>query len=244
MFLFFLRHILMYAEIGICDLVPSAHNVRSQTIQDDGYIDLLANNIRQYGLLHPISVLDLKDGRYEILAGLRRVKALQQLGWTQVPCFVLKDTHDAFCLSFSENMQRNNMLKRDICRAIERYLQMHNDDISEVARIMQLTATTVKRYANLARLSDDILYRLDAQDKTRLTMQEAEAMMHQSDVPLHGVDAVAAETETDDAPAPKKERKKPLKSEPWVYGLDDAPTPIPPHLQNQVWKLIEAHMEK
>jgi ParB/RepB/Spo0J family partition protein len=231
----------MYEEIDISILVPSAHNVRSQTIQDDGYIDLLANNIRQYGLLHPISVLDLKDGRYEILAGLRRVKALQQLGWTKVPCFVLHDTHDAFCLSFSENMQRNNMLKRDICRAIERYLQMHNDDISEVARIMQLTVPTVKRYANLARLSDEILYRLDAQDKTRLTMQEAEAIMHHHDVP---VDAIVAEAEADDAPAPKKERKKPLKSEPWVYGLDDAPTPIPPHLQNQVWKLIELHMEK
>jgi ParB/RepB/Spo0J family partition protein len=234
----------MYDEIAICDLIPSAHNVRSQTIQDDGYIDLLANNIRQYGLLHPISVLDLKDGRYEILAGLRRVKALQQLGWIKVPCFVLNDTHDAFCLSFSENMQRNNMLKRDICRAIERYLQMHNDDISEVARIMQLTVPTVKRYANLARLSDEILYRLDAQDKTRLTMQEAEAMMaNHTDVPLHAVDALV-EGEQDDAPLPKKERKKPLKSEPWVYGLDDAPTAIPPHLQNQVWKLIEMHIEK
>ncbi len=258
----------MYAEIEIEKLKPSENNVRSQTVQDDGYIDLLATNIQQYGILHPISVLDLNDGTYEIVAGLRRVKAMQKLGWKTVPCFVLSNTNDAFCLSFSENMQRNNMLKRDICRAIERYLQMHHNDIAEVARIMQLTTPTVKRYAMLAHLPDEVLYRLDAQDGTRMTMQDAEVMLRHltappptsaaavaTDVaavasdgtaapPLHGANATAAEGEPDEAAPPKKERKKPLKSEPWIYSPDDTPTAIPAHLHGQVWNLVERHLEK
>lgn len=257
-------------QINIAALVPSTFNVRTQNNTDD-HLQLLASNIAQHGLLHAPTVRRMANGTYEIIAGLRRVQAVKLLGWTTVPCMVLNETaNDVFQLSFSENMQRRNMLKRDICRAIERYVTPTGPDqpiptLQDVATMMQLTLPTVRRYALVAQLDDATLDRLDATDDTYLTLQEAETMARALANPPEytegqhaapsvtgtavagdkvdgGGSVVGGEVAAEGPPVPKgkKPRKKPTKSEPWIYNSNDEPIPIPPHLFAPILQLVTA----
>lgn len=259
-------------QINVSALVPSAHNVRTQNDTDE-HLQLLATNIAQHGLLHPPTVRAVGNGTYEIIAGLRRVQAAKLLGWTTIPCTVLTaPVNDMFQVSFAENMQRRNMKKRDICRAIERYITQAaggQADLQGVATLMQLTLPTVRRYALIAQLDDATLDRLDATDDTYLTLYDAETMARavanppaytaaidaestasdsivssanpndsQTDSSVGSVGSVAGVEGPPDGASNKKPRKKPTKSEPWIYSADNAPLPIPPHLYAPILHLV------
>jgi ParB family chromosome partitioning protein len=217
--------------IDIGSLVISNHNMRST--HDGGameteYLKLLAENIATYGLLHPLTVHPLGDGTFEVLAGQRRLHALRSLGWTSVPCTVLEDVSNPLAISFSENMQRNNMLKRDTCRIIGQLANDNNNDLIKVARLMQLTLPTVKRYAAISRLDDATLARLDSPGEDHLTLQAAEKLLEPS-----------TSTEDGDSQAiERKERKKPVKSEPWIYNDEHKPVSIPESLHAKVLALV------
>ena len=71
-------------------------------------IDELAEDIRQNGLLQAIVVMELGGGEFQLLAGLRRLKAAQQLGWETIDVNVVApaDAEAALRIEISENVQR------------------------------------------------------------------------------------------------------------------------------------------
>jgi ParB family chromosome partitioning protein len=71
-------------------------------------IDELAADIEQNGLLNPITVMGSVGGEFHLLAGLRRLKAAQLLGWTEIDVNEVppKDAEAALRIEFSENEQR------------------------------------------------------------------------------------------------------------------------------------------
>lgn len=214
-------------------LIVSTHNMRTShngSALEQEYIRLLAENIATYGLLHPLTVNAREEGGYEVLAGQRRLQALKTLGWTSVPCVVASDASNPLAISFSENLQRNSMLKRDTCRIIGQLADTHNNDYVKVARLMQLTLPTVKRYAALSKLDDATLARLDSPGDDHLTLQAAEKMLEGGGAPT-GEDGESQAAE-------RKERKKPVKSEPWIYNEDHKPVPIPESLYAKVLTLV------
>jgi ParB family transcriptional regulator, chromosome partitioning protein len=82
---------------------------------DPGSQEELKQSLQTHGMMHPIVVKGLIRGdrprtRYELIAGYRRLKAAEALGWTEVPITVLqpKDTLDQFDLSMDENMKRKD----------------------------------------------------------------------------------------------------------------------------------------
>lgn len=84
----------------------------------------LAADIEKNGLLHPVTVMSLDGGKFRLLAGLRRVKAAQSLGWTEIEVTVVSpsDAEAALRIEISENEQRepfNFAEKMDYARLIE-----------------------------------------------------------------------------------------------------------------------------
>ena len=56
---------------------------------DDSSLFNLADSIRRYGLMQPLSVREVVEGeRYELIAGERRYRACCLLGMTEVPCLI------------------------------------------------------------------------------------------------------------------------------------------------------------
>lgn len=86
-------------------------------------IDELARDIRTNGLINPITVMAV-DGGYQLLAGLRRLRAAQSLGWTEIEATVTapKDAEAALFIEHSENEQREAFTfseKMDYARLID-----------------------------------------------------------------------------------------------------------------------------
>jgi ParB family chromosome partitioning protein len=87
-------------------------------------IDELAADIRANGLIAPVAVMPLGGGEYQLLAGFRRIKAAELLGWTELDVNVLSpaDAEAALKIEYSENEQREPFTyseKMEFARLIE-----------------------------------------------------------------------------------------------------------------------------
>jgi ParB family chromosome partitioning protein len=87
-------------------------------------IDELAANIKQNGLITPIAVMVIGDGEYQLLAGLRRLKAMISIGETEIEArvYLATSAESALKIEYSENEQREEFTfseRLDYARLIE-----------------------------------------------------------------------------------------------------------------------------
>ena len=104
----------------------------------ESYIDELARSISSNGLLHPLVLLQKRDGRYKILCGFRRFQAIRRLGrqWVEAKTFAEDDftTEDFFNISLAENTKRRNLNPIEIGNFLEsagRELGLNNARLAE-----------------------------------------------------------------------------------------------------------------
>ena len=77
---------------------------------DDASLAELAESIRQYGLIQPITVRKLDHGYYQIVAGERRWRAAREAGLREVPVRIIEaDDRLAMELALVENLQREDL---------------------------------------------------------------------------------------------------------------------------------------
>ena len=112
--------------VPMARLVVSNLNVRKtlNAGENDSNIEELAASIREKGLLSPLTVRPLADGRFEILVGQRRYLACKLVPLDPVPCLikeVLSDA-DAISLSLIENVHRADMHPIDKAKALQALL--------------------------------------------------------------------------------------------------------------------------
>ena len=90
-------------EVGMEQLEVQYHPRK-----DFGDIEKLQGSIKRDGLQEPLLVYEVGEGRFAIIDGCRRFKAVQELGWKVVPCLIKKDIKpaDAAHLSYVRNTER------------------------------------------------------------------------------------------------------------------------------------------
>jgi ParB family chromosome partitioning protein len=84
----------------------------------------LAKDIMRNGLINPVTIMALDDGTFKLLAGLRRIKAAQMLGWTEIATYMVSpaDAEAALRIEISENEQREPFTfseKMDFARLLD-----------------------------------------------------------------------------------------------------------------------------
>lgn len=92
--------------------------------KDIGKIDELANDIKRNGLINPITLMQLTNGEFQLLAGLRRLRACEYLKQEAIQASVVeaKDAEAALNIEYSENEQREDFTiseRLDYARLIE-----------------------------------------------------------------------------------------------------------------------------
>lgn len=94
--------------LPINEVTPSPYQARTTFVEEE--IKKLAVSILQNGLLQPISVRKTADGRYQLIAGERRLRACKLAGMQTVPA-IIWDTDDekSAALSLLENIQREQL---------------------------------------------------------------------------------------------------------------------------------------
>lgn len=130
------------------------HQIESNPYQprrdfNPGELESLSESLRAHGLLQPLVVRRL-DGRYQLIAGERRLQAAIQAGWTEVPVQVIEaDDREMAELAIVENLQRKDLNPLEKASSFQRYLQQYGGTQEELAARLQLDRSTI---ANLIRL--------------------------------------------------------------------------------------------
>ena len=116
---------------------------------DEAAISELAASLKEHGLIQPI-VVRFVDGRYQLIAGERRLKAAQQAGWKTVPVQVREaDDRQVAELAIVENLQRRDLNALEKASSFHQYLERWKCTQEELAGRLNIDRSTV---ANLIRL--------------------------------------------------------------------------------------------
>ena len=118
---------------------------------DEGALSRLAESIRRYGVLQPISVREREDG-YEIIAGERRFRAAHMAGLSHVPCIVYaadSERNDFF--SVVENLLREDLNMFETAAAMDKLCREHGLTQEEVASRLSVSQSYVANKLRLLR---------------------------------------------------------------------------------------------
>lgn len=120
-------------------------------------IDELANSIREKGILQPVIVKRISDGRYKLVCGERRFRAAKACGLNQVPA-VLKDiaSEDFLEWALIENIQREDLNPLEEAEAYKRLVEERTLSQDEVAKRVGKNRTTVANTLRLLRLPEEV----------------------------------------------------------------------------------------
>ncbi|TWI57681.1 ParB family chromosome partitioning protein [Pseudomonas duriflava] len=124
---------------------------------DPATLEELARSIRAQGLVQPIVVRPIGDGRYEIIAGERRWRACQQAGMEHIPALI-KDIPDeaAIAMALIENIQREDLSPIEEALALQRLQQEFKLTQQQVADAVGKSRVSVANLLRLIGLPDEI----------------------------------------------------------------------------------------
>jgi ParB family transcriptional regulator, chromosome partitioning protein len=109
----------------------------------------LADSLREHGLIQPILVRRA-GGRYQLIAGERRLRAAVQGGWTHIPAQVRDvDDRQVAEIAIVENLQRKDLNPLEKAASFEQYIERYQCTQEELAGRLHIDRSTI---ANLIRL--------------------------------------------------------------------------------------------
>ena len=111
----------------------------------------LVASVREHGILEPVLVRPLADGRYELIAGERRLRAAQEVGLTQIPIVVREfSDQEALQVALMENLQRDDLNPIEETEAILELLSIALEtSVEEVKSIIYQVANAKNRGQDL-----------------------------------------------------------------------------------------------
>ncbi|BAY23207.1 chromosome partitioning protein, ParB family [Calothrix sp. NIES-2100] len=114
---------------------------------DTNKLDLLIESVKLHGILEPIIVRLLDDGKYELVAGERRIRAAREAGLVEIPIVLheLDDTQ-ALQVALMENLQREDLNPVEETKAVLDLLALSLEkDTKEVVSILHQSFNAKQR---------------------------------------------------------------------------------------------------
>lgn len=124
----------------------------------------LANDIKENGLIHPVTVTLNKDGKYELVSGERRLKALKFLNRTEVPAYIreFKSEEDKSLAVFAANLatrQYSPLTKINLIAEYYKHLLLANkNDINasanarkKISELLHISTAQIQKYISIVK---------------------------------------------------------------------------------------------
>lgn len=158
-------------------ILPNPHQPRVRFDYDE--LEGLAISIRTNGLLQPINVRRLQDGKYELISGERRLRAARMVGVTKIPCIVMDVSDEQSALfAIIENIQRQNLDFFEEAVAIERLVSVHGLTQEEISKKLGKAQSTLSNKLRLLKLPEELRDRISC---AGLTERHARALLNLPD---------------------------------------------------------------
>ena len=150
-------------ELAIAEIRPNPYQPRRDV--DPAALDELTASIRKAGLLQPVVVRQAPvgsggagNGGFELIAGERRLRACQALGWEKIPAVKREvDDRTVLTLALVENLQRDDLSPVDEARGYERLIAEFNLTQQDVADAVGRDRSTVANALRLLKLPAAVL---------------------------------------------------------------------------------------
>ena len=142
---------------------------------DSVALEELANSIKQLGLVQPITVRQLAEHKFQIIAGERRWRASQLAGLTAIPAYIrtIKD-ENVMELALVENIQREDLNAIEIALAYEHLQEKSGLTQEKVAARVGKSRVAVTNYLRLLKLPAQVQMALQ---KKEIDMGHARALL-------------------------------------------------------------------
>lgn len=162
------------------DLIdPSPYQPR--TMFDDERIVELCQTIRTHGIIQPIVVREM-NGRYEIIAGERRWRAVKKLELATIPAIIRQfNESQAASIALIENLQREGLTPIEEAVAYQKLLDLHSLTQESLAQRLGKSQSTI---ANKIRLLSLPQFIKEALMERKITERHARAMLSLQDEEL------------------------------------------------------------
>jgi len=159
-------------QIPVGEIDPSPFQPR--TVFDDERIDELCQTIRTHGVIQPI-VVRVRNGRYEIIAGERRWRAVKKLGLETIPA-IIREFNDSQAASIAliENLQREGLTAIEEAVAYQKLLDLHNLTQESLAQRLGKSQSTIANKLRLLHLSEPVKQALM---ERKITERHARALL-------------------------------------------------------------------
>ena len=130
-----------------------ANPFQPRTTFDQEALEELSVSIREIGLIQPITLRRLENGRFQIIAGERRFRAAQLAGLTKLPCFIREVDNDSMLeMALVENIQREDLNPIEIGLSYQRLIDECNLTQETLSSRLGKKRSTVTNYLRLLRL--------------------------------------------------------------------------------------------
>ncbi len=149
---------------------------------DEEALQELANSIREIGIVQPITLRQMADNRYQIIAGERRWRASQLAGLTSIPAYIRTINDETMMeMALVENIQREDLNAVEVALAYQHLIDNTGMSQERVAERVGKKRATVANFLRLLRLPAQVQMAL--QHKT-IDMGHARALLALDDPSL------------------------------------------------------------
>jgi len=143
------------SEIKLSDIESNIEQPRKNF--DEKELEDLAQSIKTYGLIQPITVRRLSKNKYQIISGERRWRASKIAGLTKVPVYVRKaNDQELLEMALVENIQRSDLNPIEIAISYHRLIDECNITHQELSTKVGMERSTISNYVRLLKLPPSI----------------------------------------------------------------------------------------
>ena len=113
----------------------------------------LAESIRQIGIIQPITLRQMEDGTYQIIAGERRWRAAQLAGLTNIPAYIrTANDENVMQMALVENIQREDLNAIEIALAYQNLIEQYSLTQDKLSEKVGKNRATIANYLRLLKL--------------------------------------------------------------------------------------------
>ena len=143
------------SEIPIEQIEPNPDQPRREF--DETAMQELANSIQTMGIIAPITLRQVSENRYQIIAGERRWRASQRAGLTSIPAYIRTASDESVMeLALVENIQREDLNAIEIALAYEHLAESSGMTQEKISERVGKSRTAVTNYMRLLKLPAQI----------------------------------------------------------------------------------------
>lgn len=142
-------------EIAIEKIMSNPNQPRREF--DEEALEELANSIREIGIITPITLRQMSDGKYQIIAGERRWRAAKTAGLTSIPAYIRTvEDEGVMEMALVENIQREDLNAIEIALAYEHLAETSGMTQEKISERVGKSRTAVTNYMRLLKLPAQI----------------------------------------------------------------------------------------